>query len=597
MNNRKYKKKDNIIDIIPIILFVAVIPLIVRMTKVNVSMVGYNWYPDTTSIYDFFAYYKSIGIIIIGFLCGVILLAKISLDKNFKLKKNYLYIPIGVYCLFVVISWLFSINLHIATWGYIERYEGSLVLLSYMIVMVYAMNMVNNERQLKWILYGLCIFIGILSILGLSQFLGHDFFQTTIGKKLIMPKEYWDNLDTVSFSFTKRQIYLTFYNINYVGFIFSFLIPIFGSLLLEEKKNWKKALWIIIILACLFLLLGSRSRGGLVGAVGGIILLIIVKRKKILEKWKAVLTAVIICILIILGLSKMTDGVILQRITSIFDQNTQEEYNLKDIKIDGDTIHVQYTGYDLTIKMASNDKDLPLFYDKNMKKIEVKENKKKGRYTLKDELYKEVYKRIEFSKVNDELIMELLISNKKWKFAMTNEGFVYVNPYGKKDIIENADSVGFQGQERLASGRGYIWSRSIPLLKSTMFKGGGADTYALQFPQNDYVMKENVLHRQNIVVDKPHNMYLQGAINTGVISLAALIAFYLIYIIWSFKLYWNIDSSNLFITVGQGIFLGTCAYLIAGISNDSNVSTSPIFWGLLGIGVACNAYVKKEKAE
>ena len=36
-------------------------------------------------------------------------------------------------------------------------------------------------------------------------------------------------------------------------------------------------------------------------------------------------------------------------------------------------------------------------------------------------------------------------------------------------------------------------------------------------------------------------------------------------------------------------------YMIAGIANDSNVCTAPVFWGMLGLGLAVNRMlVKKE---
>ena len=47
--------------------------------------------------------------------------------------------------------------------------------------------------------------------------------------------------------------------------------------------------------------------------------------------------------------------------------------------------------------------------------------------------------------------------------------------------------------ERLGSGRGYIWSRSIPLIKQAGFMGLGADTYPEYFPQNDFKGKDATL--------------------------------------------------------------------------------------------------------
>lgn len=49
----------------------------------------------------------------------------------------------------------------------------------------------------------------------------------------------------------------------------------------------------------------------------------------------------------------------------------------------------------------------------------------------------------------------------------------------------------FKGHERSLSGRGYIWGRTIPLLKKFLLWGSGPDTFTVKFPQTDYVMKVN----------------------------------------------------------------------------------------------------------
>ena len=43
------------------------------------------------------------------------------------------------------------------------------------------------------------------------------------------------------------------------------------------------------------------------------------------------------------------------------------------------------------------------------------------------------------------------------------------------------------------------------------------------------------------------------------------------------------------------LFAAVLVYMFAGIVNDSNVCTAPVFWGMLGLGLAVNRIlVKKE---
>ncbi len=68
------------------------------------------------------------------------------------------------------------------------------------------------------------------------------------------------------------------------------------------------------------------------------------------------------------------------------------------------------------------------------------------------------------------------------KFYMGNDGGKpYISDvFGYRIEDMNVEKV-LPGYEKFASGRGFIWSRSIPLLKDSVFIGYGADTYPLIF--------------------------------------------------------------------------------------------------------------------
>jgi O-antigen ligase len=181
-----------------------------------------------------------------------------------------------------------------------------------------------------------------------------------------------------------------------------------------------------------------------------------------------------------------------------------------------------------------------------------------------------------------------------WHFTnqLEDNSYYYLNKYGRYDKIIMAQSAVFNGYESYASGRGYIWSRTIPLLKNKIILGSGADTFVLAFPQQDYVNLKNYGYGTSLIT-KPHSLYLQIGIQTGVISLLAFLIFYIMYFILSFKLYINCKYDNNYSKVGVAIFVGTFGYMISGISNDSCITVAPIFWALLGIGIAMNKKAKE----
>jgi O-antigen ligase len=130
------------------------------------------------------------------------------------------------------------------------------------------------------------------------------------------------------------------------------------------------------------------------------------------------------------------------------------------------------------------------------------------------------------------------------------------------------------------------------MLKDTIIKGYGADTYALYFPQNDFAGKLAGLYATNIVVDKPHNMYLQMGVNTGVISLLAFIFLIMVYLVSSVRLYFKTYPDTFTKLMGMCIFISVLGYCLAGIFNDSTVSVAPVFWTMLGMGIAINHSIK-----
>ena len=91
-----------------------------------------------------------------------------------------------------------------------------------------------------------------------------------------------------------------------------------------------------------------------------------------------------------------------------------------------------------------------------------------------------------------------------------------------------------------------------------------------------------------MIFTKPHNLYLQIGVQTGVISLIAYLCFNLIYLIDSIRLYWKRESSTFMDWVGMGIMLSITGYLISGLVNDSTVTMAPVYWCLMGIGLAVN---------
>ena len=184
------------------------------------------------------------------------------------------------------------------------------------------------------------------------------------------------------------------------------------------------------------------------------------------------------------------------------------------------------------------------------------------------------------------------IEGNDWNFRVESEGYQYYNCYGRATQIEEAETALFDGKEEFASKRGFIWARTIPLLKKYLLLGSGADTFSIAFPQHDYVSFYNYGYGKQLI-SKPHCWYLQMGVQTGVVSLLAVLVFYAIYFVQSIRLYSKKIEDSYLAQVGMALFVGTIAYMVAGVTNDSSITVAPVFWAILGLGVTVNALVKK----
>jgi len=200
---------------------------------------------------------------------------------------------------------------------------------------------------------------------------------------------------------------------------------------------------------------------------------------------------------------------------------------------------------------------------------------------------------VDYLLVQKDNILLIDKGGRRIRFVFTDQGVFNLDLFGRKIPVKRADSIGFQGRETLFSSRGYIWSRTVPLLKDTLWLGHGPDTFFFYFPQSDRIGKYLYLDSAEAVVDKPHNLYLQTWMNTGLLSLLALLALFGYYIITSLRLYCFTPQDNIYSSVGMACLTAITAYLICGLVYDSCICVAPVFWCLLGLGAACNHWLEQ----
>lgn len=130
------------------------------------------------------------------------------------------------------------------------------------------------------------------------------------------------------------------------------------------------------------------------------------------------------------------------------------------------------------------------------------------------------------------------------------------------------------------------------MMKDTALIGYGADTYCIHFPHEDYAGKYNAGWGINTIVDKPHNMYMGMWVGTGGLSVIAFLALLVMYFVQSLKLYFRFKEESWLSYAGLGMFLGVFGFAVAGLVDDSTVSVMPLFYTVLGMGIAVNMMIE-----
>lgn len=144
-----------------------------------------------------------------------------------------------------------------------------------------------------------------------------------------------------------------------------------------------------------------------------------------------------------------------------------------------------------------------------------------------------------------------------------------------------------------ASGRGYIWLRSLEMMKHTVLIGHGADTFTMYFPKDDPFKGYGGLEK-GVMVDKPHNMYLQLGNNFGIPALIVFVLMMGMHAVTGLKrigfLAATADKKRIYAFAAM---ISVIAYLVSNIFNDSIVSVAPVFWVIFGLSLAFSRMLKE----
>lgn len=571
-------------------LFIISIPFVSQLKLIELDNNIVDLFPNNAGVFiDFFIYYKKIFIILFSlFLIMFFIGEKIFPDEKIECplsnKENSSIIKlILVYSLMVIISTVFSEYKSISLVGSPTDGESAFVLLGYMVLFLSGINYFSKEKFVKTIRNGLLILMGIIVSLALVEFLYKPIFEIQIFRDLLTTEKYSDIVNSMENRYFKDMVSLTMYNPNYLGGICILLFPISATLMFSKENRKLKIISALISIGVIFVVFASKSTGPIYGLIIEIILILIYYKKTIRKNLKVLSIYLITLISVFFVINTISENKLMNIVISGIKNspsivNIKEKFILKDINMKDKELEIIGDNETLRIEFELNEDGEPELEFYNSKKQELKTQTIEDKITFVDD----EFKAIKVENLHYGLTIDIGY-NETMPFHITPEGFKGVGQSGS--VIEKIkiDDPILTKLYPLATGRGYTWVNTLPILIDNPLIGTGPGTFSRYFQQYDYVGLMNTHGSAKFVIDKPHNMYLQIASQTGILSLMALLILFAIIILKSIKFYIKDKRKN---DTGLSILIGCIGFLIVGLVNDSIVTVNPVFWVLLGVNVS-----------
>ncbi len=629
--------KKDIQALLPILIALCLIPLVILTKDYRTEFSKFSWFNNTElNQIDSFEYAKGILVIIMGAIAATVIgfseYGKIQKKKRlFEHADLKVIILLAVYLIMVIISSLFSehSNLVFHGGGY-GQWQTMWVLLGYGMLFLYAYLFINSEKRGLLTIKFLMITTGILSLMGVLQTMGHNPLSWKWVQNIITSQSSVEGID---FKEGVSNVILSFNNPNYVGPYIALILPISAAFIFlqvfddKRKDNAAKIAGALILIGLVNTLIGSSSSAGIISVLaGGILALVLIlsgifwgKQPETEEKTdfdeqphkkskRGLIMGLIIglcsiAVLITVGIFSFRSSLFQNTINKLLEggNDTRNVASIVNNKADELDITLRNdTRFTLAPKVDANGQFTITAYDDSKKPINIQQTSEQGIYTLSDERFSMITLAVNNFSIEDQVYSGFKINDApnriSWTFVFKDGKWRYYTPFGKFTRLHKVESFGFKNYQNIANRRGFIWSRTIPLMKDYWFKGIGPNAFIIAFPNDDFVGSKRV-DDTTTLVDKPHNAFLQIYIQTGGISALAYGGLWILYMIGGIRIFWRKKQYRNIDMIGLGLLVGIFAFAVSGITNDTIIGTQVIYWTLLGTGYAVNRIIRLKEQQ
>jgi len=592
-------------------IFMVVFPWITYLHISEYSEAEMSIFGGHESI-DFFIYYKELAIILMAVLALVWLLKECFLPQKteksallLKDKNKGLFIFVGIFSLWTIVSTVCSKYQKNALWGSPTEGEGIWVLLGYIIILLAFYNAFANTHALDMAKFAITVLSGITVILTLIEWFYKPLLEIGLIQALVAPSKYSELISQMEATVFENAIALSFFNPGNFGGFVCLLLPFMLLYAFQEKILAKKVLYVVLLVGLLFAVLACNTTTALYISIIEMVVVFVIymlcsqanaqgKKSKLWIQTSGIL-GVAVAGLFISGI--ITGNSILNiffNSNSLSNQVVENRFEMKDIQFEKNVLSL--VGKEATLKVYYI-KNKILFFDENDKGVAaILED---STYKFKDEAYADIS--LSLKTVGDKVegVLWCLVVDAGYKdtiefFILEDGSFAGIgqNAAIVTDVGDVATPEALKKIYGLFTGRGYMWVNSLPILKDTLLIGKGPGNFAYYFKQNDYVGLLSTHGTIKHVIDKPHNAYLQYAINLGLPAAVGFFGVFVYALIKGVKVLLMKKKQLLEAPILLGGMVSIIGFLMYSFINDSMVTVTPMACMIVGLLLA-SCYVEE----
>ena len=555
---------------------------------------------NTEGVFDIFLYWKMVFTIAVSIILLILLVVSIIIynykifDFN-RLSDRIILICLVIYTACTVMSYVCAQYRQLALTGGVNSFEGTIVLLSYVVLFLAGRYIVQKceYRHIEYIAMFNAILLFVLSLIEVNY--------KSIAELVLRQDVEIDY---------PGMLCLTFYNPSYCAGFIIILLAVCLYYYSVSKQFIKNAVWgclSVTTLICGVLTRSSAAFYILIFEMAVFVVTMIVTFIRNIKNVHIVLMkmmSIVVGVTAILLIDLCAGGHIFNAAKSASVNETtlihkSDYYKVNNIELNGSEVCI--TGDNNKLVCGIDSDNTIYFTDETGKIISVSSQEDKL-------VFPEPYSTVQARIWNDMLCLDLGYKG-ELRFLMYNNTFYPALSDGSvvKDISAGTN-VAAGRLDSLFTGRGYIWRNTLSVIRNTLVFGHGAGTFEMYFKQFDFVGLLNSQGNVDLIVDKPHSLYLQMACNQGLLCSIAVVTIFITLIVINIlaairkakgqalsgkyseemadkgvnKSEHNRDYyNNIYINIFAALLI--VAFMVFELITDSNITVNPIMVVIAGM--------------